>query len=230
MSPIKKIRLTDSIIDAIREMIVKDHFSPGDKFYSEKELTEKLQVSRSSVREALRILEVNGHLTVRQGKGTFVADPSSQTLESFASWLRSNEHSIQDHFEVRLIIEPKTAWKAAQKADARTIQEMEQTLADFKRNAQAGDIAAAIQYDREFHRLLAQSTKNATLHFLMKSITSFLPDGWISSLHTPGRIEKTMEEHQRILDAIKQGDTTGAMNAMQDHLENAVADIKTFRG
>lgn len=225
MAPIKKIRLSESVIDAIREMIETDGFAPGDKFYSEKELTEKLQVSRSSLREALRILEVTGQVAVRQGKGIFITHSVKHDLEAFAAWLRSNEQAIMDHFEARLILEPKTAAKAARHASHEDLERLRQILDDFEEHARKNDTAAAIQCDREFHRQLARATKSHTLHFLMKCMTSSLPDGWISSLFTPGRMEKTMGEHEKIFAALCKRDAAAAGEMMTSHLEKAMHDV-----
>ncbi len=227
MEPIRKVRLSESVFDVIKEMIAENNFSPGDRFYSEKELTQKLQVSRSSIREAIRILEVTGVVSVKQGKGIFIADTNDKKFEPFISWLRSNEQSITDNFQVRQIIEPKTASYAAEKADANDILKMEAALAQFAENAKSKNTAEVIKWDRDFHRLLAEATKNATLHILMKSMTTSLPNGWISSLHTPGRITKTIHEHQAILEAVKKRDKAGAEKAMAVHLENALADIRS---
>lgn len=226
LDPIRKVRLSDSVIDAVKQMIADNGFAPGDKFFSEKELTEKLQVSRSSVREAVRILEATGHVKVRHGAGIYVADSCAQTFEAFAEWLRNNKQSIMDHFEVRLIIEPEVAWRAAKKADSEDIARMELALNNFRRNAVLGNTGESIRFDREFHKLLAESTKNKTLFFLMKSMTSSFPDGWISSLHSPGRIEKTMNEHGAVIRAVKDGDAERAMRTMKEHLNNAVVDIR----
>jgi len=225
MPPIKKIRLSESIIEAIKKMIVDDGFKANDKFYSENELTKKLQVSRSSIREALRILEVTGQVTVKQGKGIFVADLSDQQFKAFSIWLKNNEQSIKDNFEVRLIIEPKAAGRAAENADADDIKKMKEACSLFSKYAEEGNTEEVIQYDRRFHRILAGATKNVTLHVLMKSMTTSLPNGWISSLYTPGRIEKTVHEHGDILEAIIQRDKAGAENAMIRHLVNALHDI-----
>ena len=225
MKPIKRVRLSESVIAAIKEMIAEEGFKPDDKFYSENELTKKLQVSRSSVREALRMLEVTGQVSVKQGKGIFVLDASGEQFKTFSTWLKNNEQSIKDNFEVRLIIEPKAAGRAAEKSDAEDIQKMEKVCAQFARFAREKNTEEVIQCDRRFHRILAGATKNITLHVLMKSMTAELPNGWISSLYTPGRIEKTIDEHGDILEAIKKRDKTGAENAMTRHLINALHDI-----
>lgn len=227
IKPIKKVRLSDSVLDAIKKMIVEHKYTPGDKFYSENELSKQLQVSRSSVREAIKILEATGHVTVRHGKGIFIADFTSEKFEPFVNWLQSNEQHIFDHFEVRLIIEPKAAAFAAKKADAEDIRKMEKVLAQFTLHTEQRNITEIIKCDRDFHRRLAAATKNSTLHVLMKAVTTSLPDGWISSLHTPGRIEKTIHEHIAILEAVKNGDKDMAEEAMTGHLENALSDIRS---
>lgn len=222
---IKKIRLSESVIDVIKQMIADDGFKPGDKFYSENELTKKLGVSRSSIREAMRMLEVSGQVSVKQGKGIFICDVHGEQLKAFATWLKNNEQSIKDNFEVRLIIEPKAAGRAAENADDEDIRKMQQACAEFAQFAKENNTEEVIKCDRRFHRLLAGATKNITLHVLMKSMTTTLPNGWISSLYTPGRIEKTVSEHADILDSIQNGDKLAAENAMTRHLVNALHDI-----
>jgi len=228
VEPIKKIRLSDSVVNAIEKKVSENNFEPGDKFYSENELSRKLQVSRSSVREAIRILEAKGYITVRQGKGIFIKDFTSREFEPFVNWLKSNEEHILDHFEVRLIIEPKVAAFAAEKADARDTREMEETLKQFALYAESRNLPKLIKSDRDFHRRLASSTKNSTLRVLMRFITTSLPNGWTYSLHTPGRIEKTVQEHAVILEAVKNGDKKVAEESMRCHLENAVSDILSY--
>lgn len=226
MEPIKKIRLSERVIEAIREMIVEENFRPGDKFYSENELTKKLKVSRSSIREAVRILEATGLVTVKHGKGIFISDSMKQELEAFTNWLKNNESALLEHFEVRLIIDPKAAAAAAKNADSQNIRKMEEVCQDFLSQSKENNVAGLIKCDEEFHRLLAKSTKNKTLYFLMKTMTNYLSEGWISSLHVPGRIDKTVKEHRAVLEAIKKGDSEQAEQAMLRHLNNAVSDIR----
>lgn len=225
MSAIKKVRLSESVIEAIKKMIVDDGFNPGEKFYSEKELTRKLEVSRSSIREALRILEVTGQVNVKQGKGIFISDTQGKRFKEFSTWLKNNEQSIKDNFEVRLIVEPKAARRAAEKATPGDIGKMETACSQFAESAKNGNTEEAILCDHRFHNSLAGATKNKTLFVLMKAMTTTLADGWVSSLYTPGRIQQTIYEHDDIVDAIKNKDRAGAENAMTRHLVNALHDI-----
>jgi len=226
MGPLKKIRLSDQVIDALKKMISKEGFNPGDKFYSENELTKKLQVSRSSIREAVRILEVTGFVNVRQGKGIFISNSIGEGFGAFTDWIKNHEPSLLEHFEVRLIIDPKAAAYAARNAEKEDIAKMEEACEDFVSNFKNGNTVDLIKADECFHRTLAKSTKNRTLYLIMKTMTESLTVGWISSLHIPGRIEKTIAEHGRVLNAIKLGDSEAAEEAMIDHIQNALNDIR----
>lgn len=226
MGPIKKTRLSDQVVEAIETMIADGESGPGDKFLSENELVKTLQVSRSSIREAVRILEVRGVVAVHHGKGIFIAEPPEEESDPFTGWLKDNRTSIFDHFEVRLIIEPKAAWHAAAKADEDSVKDMVKAHEMFVRNAGRGDIAALVKADRDFHRLIAKSTKNRTLYYLMRTMAISLSEGWITSLHIPGRVEKTVREHGDILEAIRGGDSERAEKEMVRHLTNALGDIR----
>jgi GntR family transcriptional regulator, transcriptional repressor for pyruvate dehydrogenase complex len=163
---------------------------------------------------------------VKHGKGIFIADPVKKELEAFKEWLKTNETSIFEHFEVRLMIDPKAAGLAAVKAEDDDIEEMENACCNFDASFNDNNTPAMIKYDEEFHLAMARSTKNRPLYYLMKTMTSSLPEGWITSLHIPGRSEKTIEEHKAILQAIKDKDSSAAEKAVKRHLNNALADIR----
>jgi GntR family transcriptional repressor for pyruvate dehydrogenase complex len=207
-------------------MIKGEDFSPGDKFYSENELTKLLSVSRSSVREAVRLLELSGLVSVIHGKGIFIADPNEKNNQKFADWLRKNEASLEEHFEIRLIIDPKAAAYAAAKADEDDIMKLQDICRQFTLYSESGNTAEIIRLDEKFHLHLARAAKNRTLYMLMKTMTQSLPVGWISSLQVPGRIKKTIKEHCAIVDAVSFHDSRMAEKKMEEHLENALNDIR----
>jgi GntR family transcriptional repressor for pyruvate dehydrogenase complex len=217
-------------VDAIRRMIVTDGFAPGDRFHSENELTVKLGVGRSSVREAVRILEVTGQLTVSHGKGIFVGNADTQPFAGFVDWLKNNDRSLAEHFEVRLIIEPETARLAALSATNADVARLVGVHAGFLDNARLGLTAETIECDCEFHRLLGKASGNTVLAALTRSMITSMFDDWISSFHTPGRMEKTVSEHGRILEAIRARDAEAARVGMADHLHNAIREIKASSG
>ncbi len=228
--PIRKIRLSDQVVEEINRILDEGGFSPGDRFHSENELARVLGVSRSSIREAVRLLEVTGRLSVRQGKGIFVSHPRQKNSEAFAEWLRQNEASVSEHFEIRLIIDTKAAAYAADRADAQDIRRLEEICEAYRVQAESKGAMEMIKLDEQFHLQLAKSTQNRTLFMIMKTMTQSLPESWISSLHVPGRIRKTIPEHCAIVEAVKLHDRALAERRMEEHLHNALADIKKSMG
>ncbi len=117
--------------DAINEIIREEHLKPGDKLYSEKELVKKkLEVSRSSIREALRMLEVSGVVKVYQGKGVFVSDPTQQS-HPVRDWVVENADALREHFEVRLLIEPHAASLACRYAEPKDLETLKSCYDTF---------------------------------------------------------------------------------------------------
>ncbi len=223
---LKSVRLSERVCEALKKIILEENIKAGDKFYSENQLVQKLQVSRSSIREAVRILEATGWVRVEHGKGIFIANHPYQGFDAFREWLRTNGKDILEHFEVRLLIDPKAASYAALRATPEDIAILDEICKKFCQQTDTATTEQMIKLDEQFHAAIAKSTKNRTLAVLMKTMTKVLPEGWISSLHIPGRIKKTIDEHKRVVDAIKAREPRLAEQAMVDHLTRALEEIK----
>jgi GntR family transcriptional regulator, transcriptional repressor for pyruvate dehydrogenase complex len=227
MRSLKKERLSRVVTDTILEIIDTEGLKPGDRLYSEHQLAEKLEVSRSSIREAVRMLEVTGKVKVLQGKGIYVAKPAQDDIP-IKGWVVNNAGLLMEHFEVRLLIEPHAASLAAQRAVEKDIEELRLLLERLKNALASGNLAEAISWDSDFHLLVARCSRNRTLSVLMKTMTGTLNEGWIASLNTPGRLERTVIEHGNVLAAVIRGDAEDAAQQMREHLENALADIQRY--
>ncbi len=225
---IKTERLSDRVSEIIVKLIREENFKPGDKFYSENTLVRRLGVSRSSIREAMRSLESTGWISVQHGKGVFVNLSGERSGEGFVGWLKTNREVMLDHFEVRLMLDPKAAAHAARKATSEEITALHEICDDFREKVQGGDVDDLILIDERFHSTLALCTKNKTLYVLMRTMAKSLPEGWISSLHIPGRAEKTINEHCNVVAAIAEHDPDAAERAMITHLRNAMSEIAAF--
>lgn len=231
MSSIKRVRLSENIVDAMKNMIVKENLQPGDRFFSENKLAAMLGVSRASVREAVKILEIGGKVIVLQGKGIFIAPPSPfPDHPQHLLWFQENEKLLLDHFEARLILEERTARYAAEQASPGDIRDLEDIHEAFLREAGSTETVVLIGVDKVFHQTIAKMTGNRTLYGLMRLMTTSLSEGWITSLSVPGRVEKTVEEHGAVLDAIRSGDGLKAEKMMRRHLANALRDIRKSMG
>ncbi len=229
MQSLKKERLSIMVTDAINEIIRTEQLKPGDKLYSEKQLSAKLEVSRSSIREALRMLEVLGVVKVYQGKGVFINDQISKS-HPVKEWVVENADALREHFEVRLLIEPHAAWVACERAEAKDLEALQAHYDAFVAYVGEGDVLKAIASDSAFHLAIAKATKNRTLSVLMRTMDQTLNEGWYASLHAPGRLQSSIIEHGRLLEAIKNHDSQEASKAMEMHLRNALSDIQLHYG
>ncbi len=217
LTPIKSTRIYEEIVRQVKQMIAEGKLRSGDRLPPERELAEKFVVSRASVREALRALESRGLLEIRAGEGTFVREVSVEALvEPLALVMTSQRAAIAELFEARRLLEPALAGLAAERATAEEVQEMERIL-----EAQAGAVAAGktgLDQDAAFHAAIGAAAHNRAITRIAHAIMDVLTQSREESLNTPGRPERSHEDHRRILGAIAARDAEGARRAMRDHL------------
>jgi len=218
LRPITKTRLSEEAIEQIKELIVSENLEPGSKLPSERDLVEALSVGRSSIREALRILEIMGLVEVLPGKGAFVKAITGDLFMPLSELLSTQQESLHHHFEARMVLEPAAAALAAQRASRKEIANLRKNLESFKENLSKENLVGLIRADIQFHRLVANATENRTIAILMNTITRHDFHGWKAALRTTNRPHKTVDEHNRIIEAIVAGDDKKARSAMRSHL------------
>jgi GntR family transcriptional repressor for pyruvate dehydrogenase complex len=226
LKPITKSRLSEAAIEQIKELIVSRKKEPGSKLPSERELVDQLKISRASVREALRMLEIIGLVEVKPGKGTYVKGVNGDLFLPLNNWLSSHKETLHNHFEARLVLEPAAAGFAALRATQSDIRKLEEALATFNEKLAEDDMVGLIIADIRFHSLIGAATGNKTIEILMDTITRFLFDGWKATLRVEGRPRKTVAEHNKILQAIIEKDEKKAKTSMENHLKNAINNLK----
>ena len=215
--PVKKTRVYEEIVVKIKDMLEKGRLKSGDQLPGERELSEVFQVSRSSVREALRTLETQGYLESRQGDGTYIASKPVESLVSpLASAIFSEKDSQIELFEMRRLIEPQLAYLAAERATQEEIAMMEQALVLQEEAIARGETGTDV--DKSFHYLMAKATKNKVLLRLTDSMRDLLAESRDKYLQVEGRPEKSISRHRQVLDAIKARDGELAAQVMLDHV------------
>jgi GntR family transcriptional repressor for pyruvate dehydrogenase complex len=215
--PVKKTRVYEEIIDKVKDMIGKGRLQSGEKLPGERELSEVFQVSRSSVREALRALESQGYLESRQGDGTYIARKPVESLVSpLASVIFSEKDSQMELFEMRRLIEPQLAYLAAERATEEEIARLEEALVLQEQAIARGETGTEV--DREFHYLMAEATKNKVLLRLTDYMRELLAESREKYLQVEGRPEKSITRHRQVLEAIKAGDAELAARVMLNHV------------
>jgi GntR family transcriptional regulator, transcriptional repressor for pyruvate dehydrogenase complex len=199
------------------DRLIAEELKPGDLLPPERELVRMLGVSRSSVRDAIRSLELMGLLEPRQGIGTVVCNPAATPANPLAAALLEKRQMVADLLEVRRMIEPPLTRRAALQATGKTIADMEAILQRQEAKVRAGELG--IEEDSEFHYAIALASENSAVLKVVDVLMDLLRDTREQSLQVEGRQEKSLAGHRRILAALKRGDAFGAEAAMCRHLQ-----------
>ena len=215
--------LANRVADSILKRIVSGELSPGDRLPSERELGEQFRVSRTVVREAVRMLTGRGVVSVRPGSGICVAavDPAA-LAESLTLLLRSDDTLDYEHVhEVRAMLEVQMAGVAADRA---TREDIAHIAAASEAMERAHEVESSAQHDLAFHRAIARATHNALYLVLHDAIGHVLIDVRRANL-AHGGVAEAIESHRLILEHIAAHDREGAREAMRRHLEAVAAQF-----
>ena len=199
------------------ERRITEELKPGDLLPPERQLVQMLGVSRGSVRDAIRSLELMGLLEPRQGIGTVVRSPGATPANPLAQALLEKRKMVAELIDVRKMIEPPLAGRAALHATRDEISEMQDILARQEANVRRGELG--IEEDSEFHYTIALASDNGVVLKVVDVLMDLLRETRERSLQVEGRQEKSLAGHHRILSALKQGDAAAAEAAMRRHLE-----------
>jgi GntR family transcriptional repressor for pyruvate dehydrogenase complex len=222
LKAVEKKRAYEDIVRQILGMIEKGRFKRGDQLPVERELSETFKVSRSTVREAIFSLETMKLVQRRQGDGTYVIASSEEALvQPLAAALFHEKDDMIDIFTIRMIIEPEVAQLASEHATPEAINELEEVLREQEREVHNGK--NPIHTDSEFHHLLARMSRNRVLERLLLALFDFLGKTREKYLQTEERKQKSLQGHQAILAAIRNGNGTAARQAMRRHLQDVEA-------
>lgn len=222
---IEEKRLSDKIANDILTMItIENKYAPGEQLPNELELSEELQVSRTTLREAIRILVTNGILEIKRGRGTFVKEQLNvdELSHSFHD-LSNTTINAKDLYEMRLIFEPEAAYYATLRA---TEQELEGILAygeTIERKIKRGEDRTEVE--QQFHRAIARATHNEFMDRLMPVIFQAINQGVILSKRKEHVVEDTIRDHRLIMDFMKARNAEGARNSMRIHILHAMQDL-----
>lgn len=199
------------------ERRITEDLKPGDLLPPERELVRTMGVSRDSVRNAIRTLELMGLLEPRQGIGTVVCSPRSEPANSLTAALLEKRKMVAELIDVRKMIEPAMAGRAAQHISRDAIADMENILVRQKVKVLQGGLG--IEEDSEFHYAIALASDNSVILKVVDVLMDLLRETRASSLQVEGRQEKSLAGHHRILSALKLGDAAAAESAMRRHLQ-----------
>ncbi len=217
-------RLSDRIADSILSMIVVERrFLPGSKLPNENELSEELNVSRTTLREAIRILATGGILEIRRGKGTFVREDFKANQSQDFSILNSAKVKVRDLYEMRLIFEPEAAYYAALRGTEEEIQRIVALGEEIERRIRQKKDRTEVE--QAFHKSIARATHNEFMNQLMPVIYEGINKGvTLSKVHEEA-VQATLVDHKILIDFLKARNGEGARNAMRIHILHAMEQL-----
>lgn len=209
--------LADQAADRLVDYIIENQFEPGTRLPNEYDLASILEVGRSTVREAVRRLAARNILEVRQGSGTYISGKKGVADDPLGfSFIKDTYKLTQDLFEIRLLLEPRVAAKAAQNATDEQCEELEKVIEAIEKSYDVGTLDH-IQLDVQFHSLLAKMSGNLALDSLLPVIhqsISLINDNFSSvEMQEDSRIA-----HRMIFSAVVKRDAVKASDAMMEHI------------
>jgi GntR family transcriptional repressor for pyruvate dehydrogenase complex len=220
LKPIRKVRVSDTVVDQIISLIENGSLKMGDQLPTERELVSQWQVARASVREALRILEYSGVIEVRPGKGAFIVGDISnlEGEEGVRRWFQEHASTVIGMLEVRQALESRASRLAAERASPEQIADIASVIEEAESCIVENDLDQLIYLDRKFHRCLAQASQNQLFSQLIDMVTDAMVSPRRSIMRLPGRARKSWDDHQVILNAIKEGNPDKAEEAVAAHM------------
>ncbi|HEX3590384.1 MAG TPA: FCD domain-containing protein [Pseudonocardiaceae bacterium] len=213
LRPVERYRLYEQLVRRLLDYIEEAGLAPGQQLPGERDLASRLGVSRTSVRQALVALEVQGVVGRRHGGGTFLV---SRDRDDTVAALRKRRQRLPDVLEAREALEVKIAELAAARRTDADLAAITRALDRMADDIDAGGYG--VEGDAQFHAAVAKAAHNALLVDIMSHLSELITETRIESLTQPGRPNRSLAGHRRIADAITAGDGRKAASAMRAHV------------
>lgn len=217
-------RLSDSVAEQILTMITMEkRFQPGDKLPNENELSKELEISRTTLREAVRALVANGILEIQRGRGTFVTQGIDTDNLKFLTPLKDAEVNAGDLYEMRLIFEPEAAYYAALRASDAELERILFYGRKVEEKIQSKEDRTEVE--QLFHRSIAKATHNEFMNQLMPVIYQGIGQGVTLSRQKEMAVKDTLNDHRLIMEFMEARNAEGARSAMRIHILHAIKEL-----
>jgi GntR family transcriptional repressor for pyruvate dehydrogenase complex len=230
-TPIQSVRVFEQVAEQIEKRILDGELRSGDRLPTERHLAEQFHVSRTAVREAMKILAQKGLVDMRPGRGTIVIDGANAAMQDsidLVMKLRLGEVGGSNNLvEVREILEIEIAALAAARATEKEIAAMREAVKIMDETLDDAD--AFIAADNRFHEALAQATQNTLIFILVNSIVNLLSEQRKQIFDVEGGPQRGQIHHKRILESVIRRDPQAARDTMRSHLRQVREDVGQFR-
>lgn len=203
MSQIAPIALYQEVAERLRRQIFAHELTPGD-WIDEQKLAEQYGISRTPLREALKVLAAEGLVELKPRRGCYVTEISRQDLD--------------DIFPLMAMLEGRSAFEAVKRAKSADLAALRAIHEKLEAAAREGRIDAFFEANQEFHRTIQALSGNRWLLSVIQDLRKVLKLSRLHSLSLEGRLQQSLDEHREILACMLSGDAAGAERLMHDHL------------
>lgn len=205
------VSLRNKVFKYVKSQIINGYYKAGDNLVESK-MAEELGVSRTPIREAIRLLELEGLVETIPNKGAVVLGISPKDVE--------------DIYAIRSLVEGLAARWAAERISSIEKKEMQKTMDLMDFFAQRGDTDELAELDNRFHQIIYEASGSKILNLTLGNLHQYVQLARLESLKRPNRLDRTIEEHHEILNAFLANDPDQAEKAMAKHVQNAYNNIK----
>lgn len=220
----KSKMLSERIADEILSMItIENRFRPGDKLPNENDLSVELKISRTTLREAIRILVTNDVLEIRRGKGTYVTDNGRIRSDAGFEGVTSVKVNAKDLYEMRLIFEPEAAYYATERATENELKRILKYGRQVEQKIINGEDRTV--EEQAFHKSIAKATHNEFMNKLMPIIYQGINKGVTLSKKNEQAVKDTLNDHRMIMEFLEERNAEGAKTAMKLHILHAMKEL-----
>ncbi|WP_026570599.1 FadR/GntR family transcriptional regulator [Sediminibacillus terrae] len=228
MKTVKKKRLSEMVADEIKQYIKNENLTTGDRLPAAAELMSALGIGRSTLREALQLLESQDIVEVLNGKGTFIKDAKPFYIRT-AFDVENEKKFLLDALDVRTALEGKAVDLAVHKATSKDISIMRQFLSDYVDHIKEGEREQANRADAGFHRALYEAANNPLLTSIIDSVWDTFHQFWNEPFGQDDIFDQSYPFHEALLEAIQKRDTVAAADSFQKMMESVKTSIEKYR-
>lgn len=211
----------DQIVGRIEDLIKSGQLKAGDRIPPERDLAKKYQVSRNTVREAIKALAEKAVVVSRRGAGTYVAEGA---LSCMIDGVTRRRRRLQEIFELRKILEPQIAQLAAQRISDETISALEEVVQRQQEAYEAGK--DQVELDERFHRLVVYATNNSVILDVYETLHEVLAESRIRELQSPERNRRSLDNHRKLIHALREKSPDDAAEIMRQHMVQVTKNLE----